>query len=397
MNDKTRMAVFCGVILLFTIGLCRADPVPRKPVAAKSFEESKAIKEIVVQVDELASNGIVASVVFARELTKVLSAHKVPLPDKLSRLKSPKPPVPDYDEMTESIYEPTHKIHELCANSIWVKDPNYVVPVPLRNELLAAIASHCPNSGNRFESARWLGECITNPGKYPRVPLRLINQATVSAINHIINRASEGKFSGNKSAIVAYGLALVTNHIALESMLAEKPTKETLDKILAEYASKTDALLEAAKDEKLVIALTKAKQGFKRFEGMTEIWAKVSAVKKGLEPVVKGFVDAVNKEDKKAASKYLTKKMAESLLKKESLRDAIWPMPQNFEYRKVKKVEYLVLGNPSGGSIKNGNVTVDSIQVHLRIIYYQGKSKQIVRYLPVVLTPNGWLIGTNTK
>lgn len=274
MNDKTRMAVFCGVILLFTIGLCRADPVPRKPVAAKSFEESKAIKEIVVQVDELASNGIVASVVFARELTKVLSAHKVPLPDKLARLKSPKPPVPDYDEMTESIYEPTHKIHELCANSIWVKDPNYVVPVPLRNELLAAIASHCPNSGNRFESARWLGECIRNPGEYPSVPLRLINQSTVSTINHIMNRASEGKLTGNNAAVMIYGIALVANHIALESILAEKPTKEALDKILAEYASKTDALLEAAKDEKLIIALTKGKEALKKLEGMDRIVCK---------------------------------------------------------------------------------------------------------------------------
>ncbi|MBW8014788.1 MAG: hypothetical protein FVQ82_01255 [Planctomycetes bacterium] len=394
MNNKTPMAVFCGVFIICACGICVAESPPPKPLTVKPFQQTRAMKEIADQVGKLAASDIPASVVFAKELVKVLNAHKVKMPEKLAKLKAPKPPLPDYEEMTESIFKPTHKIDELCAKSIWTKYPDYALPASLRNELLAAIACHCPNGANRFDSARQLYDRINdNPEEYPDVPFRLVHKATVSAINYILDRASKGKFSGDNSAVVLYGIALSANHIALESMIAEKPSNQALDKIVAEYKAKTDALLKAAKDEKLIIALTRAKQNFKKFDRMTDMWAQLAVIKKGLEPVIKGFIDAVNKEDKKAASKYMTEEMAEGLLKQVSLREAI----SQTKDQKVKEVKFLLLGNPDGGGVKDGKLTIGSIQVHLNIIYYKGQPKQIKRDLPVVLTPNGWLIGNPKK
>ena len=125
--------------------------------ASKNPVDTKAITEIVEEVDNLASINTSHTKVFAKELVDVLSEHNVSFPDKLVELKIPDPPINEIDiSQYKLLSESSSKIFDICRDSVWAKDPNRTVPVSLRNDLLVTIVDYCPHSLARLEAARWL-------------------------------------------------------------------------------------------------------------------------------------------------------------------------------------------------------------------------------------------------
>ena len=407
MSSRAKILAVLGFIVLIIAGVyylyIAAKPAPEKPGGIK------AIKAIVDEVHNLASNGIPASVVFAKKLTNVLSAHNVSLPDKLARLVAPKPPVPDpNDDELRRIYESGHKIYSVCEESTRTKDPNYAVSVSLRNELLTSIASYSPSSFARVEAANLLGRRAHPPGEEDRwfsdVPPAMAKKACRSAIIHAINSCSRRQADNDSAMALRLRMLLVPYYLGLEAMTAENLTKEYLDKIVAELNSKVKSALSETQNEKAVTLLNSVSKELKRYEEEqgTELLVQSYSWRNELEPVIKAFLDAVNKEDKETACKYMTEKTAKYFSErvkagKYSDEKAGRDMPTTKTHslrqgisreQSTEEIRYQGMGQFSG----QGDIGLHA-PVYVIIVDEKGSIKHKSIGFGFVKTPKGWLIG----
>ena len=230
MSCKINVTIVCSIILLISSNLNATETASKIPL------DTKAIKEIIKEVDNLASNDVPASIVFAKELVKVLSKYNVSVPEKLAGLKVSNSPMPEPNEyQLEQLYETSNKISSTCRDSTWIKDPNYAVPVSLRNDLLVTMVNSCPHSIVRLEAARWLVERTFPNDEKPEyksdVPYKLADAACISAINHVLSIPP--KDDGVYFMSLAFGDGLTLNHVMLADLIGEQPEKEVVDKILS--------------------------------------------------------------------------------------------------------------------------------------------------------------------
>jgi len=386
MSSRAKILAVLGFIVLIIAGVyylyIAAKPAPEKPGGIK------AIKAIVAEVEALASNDIPASLIFAKKLTNVLSVHNVSLPDKLARLVAPKLPVPDpnNDEVLR-IYDSSHKIYSVCEKSTWIKDPNYAVSVSLRNELLTSIASYSPSSFVQVEAANLLGRRAHPPGEEDRwlsdVPPAMAKKACRSAIIHAINSCSRRQADNDSAMALRLRMLLVPYYLGLEAMTAENLTKEYLDKIVAELNSKVKSALSETQNEKAVTLLNSVSKELKRYEEEqgTERLVQYYSWRKEIEIVIKGFFDAVNKEEKHEAAKYLTSKTKLLWLKEKSLREVFIAL------RGAKQIRFIEIG-PLG--TRGDQFTVPA---HLMVTGEKGQAKHKFVSMLLLKTDTGWLIG----
>ncbi len=387
MNNKAKITAVCGICFLLLSGLCVAQGASES-VAAKN---TKATKKIVDEVDRIVSLDIAASDVLAKEFKRVLSVHGISLSDKLARFEPPQRTVSDPNEIQmKRIYEPGHKIVELCRNSVWNDDPNDAIDVSLRNDLMVAIVDHSPSSMNRVKAAAWLADRSfpgANRSGIPDVSARLSNKACATAINHVLQRASIGKVDPH----LASGHSLVKMYLFLEAMTAEKPSKEHLDKILAGYTSKAKAALKATSDERLIKALNGLEKALQDAEKYTELYGQVGSWRIELEPVFKAYLNAVNKEDKEAAKQLVTEDIIAHWAKK---ADQAWSLRENISQSpQVKEIRLQSIGQVIG-TRKKGNDTSASFLIYLIFIGENGSQEYETIKHRAVKTPTGWLLGS---
>lgn len=383
-----KITAVCGMIILAAGELFAA--IPDKPIGIE------AIKKIVIEVDSLASNGIPSSIVFAKELAQVLSKHGVRPPENIVLKQSPKQPVPDpnQDEL-ERIYESTHEIYEFCSNSTWwMEDPNYVVPVPLRNDLLMTLVNHCPHILCRLEVAKWLAEQVVpdedGPTIFPDVSAQMADNACLSAINHVLSMAPEDEILYFWS--LAFGLDLTYNHIMLAGMAGQQPNRESVNNMFAGLASRADAVLELTTDKDHIDAIGRIRKQLQEIEKNVDLLLQMLQLKKELEPVIKAFIEAVSKEDKALASKYVLEEVASHITKEESLCSLLCAGSGELKGQKIKEVKYLFLVTLTDpDNIQKPQFVRAS--VFLEVNTEDGKSYPLKPNLPVTRTSNGWLIG----
>ncbi len=348
------------------------------------------IKAIVAEVQTLAGNNIPSSVVFAKELVAVLAKHNISLPDDLRRLAEPKPPVPKPKaaEVTR-IYQQAHKISILCEESTWTKNIRFGVSVSLRNDLLAAITKFCPSSFARIEAAWILVRRATPDGEGKRAPdvtPAVASKAAEAAITYALDNSSGALGPDSISALKYMQMfGAINMAISLKAMTLDKPTKESLDKIVKHWNAMITAAQQGAKNNKKAGNILKllAKQ-LKVFGAQTEQCAKMFSDIKAIRIVLKAFYAAVNKNDAKEAEKFLTPKTAAKLrLKKEKTSCLEWVSDSH----DVKEIQLISVGPITTIGTRN------MAQVQLTIIDSRGRPKQTVSDLRMSKIGSNWLIG----
>jgi len=382
-----KTAAVCGMILLAAGGLFAATP--------EKSAGDEAIKIIVNEVNELASNGIPASVVFAKELAKVLSEHKVQLPDELAKLKAPRQPVPDPNEPElERIYELSNKILDFCRNSVWTKDPEHVVFASLRNDLLVTMVNHCPHSFGRLEAAKWLSERAVpdeeRPKTLPDVTPQIANSACLSAINHILSKSPKDKDLYYWS--LAFGADLLLKHVTLADMAGQQLKKEAVDKMFTDLFARIDALSEMTTEKDRIRVIDHYKNKCQELEKTIELFFQMFQWKNEVEPVVKAFIEAVNKEDKTLVTKYVLEEFASHITKEESLCSMLCAGSRELKGQNIREVKYLfVITFSDVDNVQQPQFV--SASIFLEVITDDGKSHPLKTNLPLTKTPNGWRIG----
>lgn len=381
-----KITAVCGMILLSAAELFAA--IPDTPGV-------EAIRKIVIEVGGLASNGIPSSIDFAKELAQVLTKHGVRPPDIIVLTRSPEQPapVPNQDEL-ERLYESTHRIYEFCSNSTGIKDPNSVVPAPLRNDLLMTIVNHCPHILCRLEVAKWLAEQAVpdadGPIIFPDVSAQMADNACLSAINYVLSMAPEDDILYYWS--LAFGLDLTCKHIVLAGMAGQQPNRESADKIIAELASRADAVLTLTTDKEHIDAIDRIRTQLQETEKNIDLLFQMLRVQKEVEPVIKAFIETVSKEDKTRVSQYVLEEFASYITREESLRSLLCAGSRELKNQTIKEIKYLFFVTLTDtDSIQKPQFVKAS--VFLEVITDDGKSYPLRPDLPVTRTSNGWLIG----
>lgn len=377
-------AVFC-IILLVSGGMYATE------VASKIPADTKAIKEIVKEVDKLASNDIPASTVFAKELVKVLSKYQVSFSDKLTELKLASLPIPEPNEsQLEQLYETSNKISSICRDSTWIKDPNRAVPVSLRNDLLVTMVNHCPHSLARLEAARWLAERTFPNDEKPEyksdVPYKLADAACMSAINHVLSIPPKDDAVYFMSLV--FGASLTLNHVMLAELIGEQTEKEEVDKILSDFNSRIKALREITSEKDSISKLDQFDESMSNIEKQIELIEQMASEKQELITVVKGFLDAISKEDKEKVRQFVTESIGELLDKSESLQKDLLQL-SNIKEIKLQSMSLL------SGSSGNKERTIISFPITVLVTKEDGTQiEKTLKSVTAVKTSQGWLIGS---
>ena len=385
MSSKIRVTIVCSIILLISSNLNATETASKIPV------DTNAIKDIVEEVNNLASNDIPDSIVFAKELVKVLSKYNVSMPEKLAGLKAPNFPIPEPNEaQLEKLYELSNKIFSVCSDSAWTKDPNRAVPVSLRNDLLVTMVNHCPHVLTRVEAAKWLSERTFPNDEKPEyksdVPYKLADAACMSAINHVLSIPPKDDAVYFMS--LAFGAGLTLNHVMLADLIGEQSNKEVVDKILSDFNSRSKAVREIATDEDHIGTMDRYEESLRNLEKQIELIVQMTSEKQKLIPVVKGFLDAISKEDKEKVKQYVTENIGELLDKSESLQKDLLQLS---DIKEIKLQSMSLLSASSG----NKERTIISFPITLLVTKEDGT--QVEKILPsvtAVKTSQGWLIGS---
>lgn len=412
MNNKSKIKILIvlGLGTLIWSGVCdptiaadapatmpQSQPVsdamskPSAPIPSAATQASKrpiGIRGIVAEVQALSSNGIPSSVVFTKEIVSMLTKHKISLPDGLSKLVVPKPPVPEPTGADVSrMYRQTHRIVSICQESTWTKIAHFGVSVSLRNDLLATIADRCPSSLARVEAAVTLARRAT-PGVEARrlrdIDPAVASKAVEAAITHALDRSS-GTLGPDSVLALKYVRmsGLIKTAFVLKAMTLDKATKESLDKLVRDLNTMVVSAQQAAKNNKDAKNTLKIfADHLKRIGSQTEEYAKILSDMNALRPVLEAFFAVVNKEDTKEAERFLTKKTV-ALLKKEKISLRAWIS----NTRDVKEVRFVAL-HPIETIGRQYYVPIQFI-----VVDSNGKSRLTGRNVYLTRTGSGWLLG----
>ena len=361
-------------------------PVQSVPTSRPAKERDKAIENILLYLGRIAEIDNSQCRVFAAKLSAVVSKHGIQLPESLAKLND-KAGVTG--KLTEQQFEKFGVATQgfVSASAYGrAKDPSQAQSLhKLKVDLLMTVARQYPFSFYRLSAAKVLGGWTFPDGELKRpieemIAPEVAAKAADAALMHTLRiAANDDRLVKNMFWKISV-IQVARYSVMLPAMDSGSFTKDSLADPVKKVLAKIESFEKDGNSEefKKVLALMK-----KQTQDLLTNDAVIEEVNATLKAValVKDFLEAVNKEDKVAAAKLTTKKMAQKILAEKSLRAAVGGRPNVTSVRLVSIAPVGQLGEQP------------HVEVLLRVTDAKGKSSTLKTMFPLTKSKTGLLIG----
>ena len=187
---------------------------------------------------------------------------------------------------------------------------------------------------------------------------------------------------------LAFGADLTLKHVTLANEAGKQFNQEEVDKILADFNSRIKAVREIATDEDHISTMDRYEKRMSDIQKQIEMIAQIDSLRQELVPVIKGFLDAINEEDKSKLKQYVNESNYKMLEQSKSLRKDVLQLSD------VREIKFQSVGSFST-SIKKDDKTIVSFSINIIAIKEDGSQiEKTLDSVPAVKTSQGWLIGS---